>query len=301
MGLVVLLINWILCLLQLIIVVIFIVLIERKIIGYVSVRKGPKKVSFYGLFQRLADALKLGLKETDPNQTSKKMFFLLGPVCSLLIVLCSWLKIVVNFQTFCYRYSIIVLFCFMRFHIYIILIVRWGGNSKYRLLGGLRASAQVISYEISFFFLLFCLIYLYKRYKTHDYYKSFIYVFWILKLLLVCWLITCLAETNRAPFDFAEGERELVSGFKVEYGALQFRFLYLGEYGRIMLLRTLTVFLFVKNNILVRMVLVKIFIVFFIWVRATLPRFRYDLLMRYSWVGILPIILCLFFLLLLFY
>lgn len=291
MGVLILLVNWILCLLQLVLVVIFIVLIERKVLGYIAIRKGPTKVSFMGLFQRFADALKLGLKETDPNQSSNNKFFLFGPVFSILIILCRWLKIVVKFKSFSFNKRIIVLFCFMSFKIYILLIVRWGGKSKYRLLGGLRASAQVISYEISFFFLLFCLIYLFRSYKINYYFSSFVKTFWLFFILIGCWLVTCLAETNRSPFDFAEGERELVSGFKIEYGALQFRFLYLGEYGRIMLLRSLRVFLFFNKNLLICYFLIVFIIVFFSWVRGALPRFRYDLLMSYVWIGILPIVL----------
>jgi len=169
--------------------------------------------------------------------------------------------------------------------------VRWGGKSKYRLIGGLRASAQVISYEISFFFILFCPILFLKRYKTHNYFKRYILCFYYMFFIFVLWIITCLAETNRAPFDFAEGEREIVSGFRIEYGALQFGFLYLREYGSIMLLRLLTRLFFFRKNIFLLCFLIKIFIFVFIWVRTSFPRFRYDMLMTYVWIGILPFIL----------
>ena len=165
----------------------------------------------------------------------------------------------------------------------------------YSFIGGLRASAQVISYEIRFFFILFCPIMYLAKYNTHNYFNNFFFVFFFMWCLFVLWIITCLAETNRAPFDFAEGEREIVSGFRIEYGALQFGFLYLSEYGSIMLLRLLTVLFFFSNNIFLTFLLVKFFIYVFIWVRASFPRFRYDMLMTFAWIGILPFVLCLLF------
>jgi NADH-ubiquinone oxidoreductase chain 1 len=146
----------------------------------------------------------------------------------------------------------------------------------------------VISYEISFFFILFCPLLLYRGYNINFKAGNFLMMVVLLMVVMIRWLVTCLAETNRAPFDFAEGERELVSGFKVEYGALQFGFLYIGEYGRILLLRYIRVVMFVCGGMLINRVLINCVVVFFIWVRATLPRFRYDLLMGYVWVGILP-------------
>jgi NADH-ubiquinone oxidoreductase chain 1 len=161
-------------------------------------------------------------------------------------------------------------------------VVRWGGNSKYRLLGGLRASAQVISYEISFFFILFCPLILLGFYRVGVKLTKPVICFIFRIFIFFSWVVICLAETNRSPFDFAEGESELVSGFNVEYGALQFGFLYIGEYGRIMLLRYLTMLIFLNIHFLLRFFFVKIIIIVFIWSRASLPRFRYDLLMGFA-------------------
>lgn len=256
--------NWVVCLLQLVLVVIFLILIERKVISYISVRKGPNKVIVGGLFQRVADVLKLVFKEIEPKQTSNNMFFLFGPVGSLLIVLFSWVRISVFFTTKLYVFRVVVIFCLTRFHIYILLVVSWGSRSKYGLLGGLRASAQVISYEISFFFILFCPLVVYGSYNLNNNVQRYYVLLYLFIFLFVCWFVTCLAETNRAPFDFAEGESELVSGFNVEYGALQFGFLYVGEYGSIMLLRCIRVIVFSCNLFFFKAVLVVWVIVLFV-------------------------------------
>nr|WLN31326.1 NADH dehydrogenase subunit 1 [Vorticeros sp. n. MW-2019] len=282
---------WVVILLQLVLVVLFLILLERKIISYISIRKGPNKVTIGGLYQSIADVLKLVFKEIEPNISSNSNFFLFGPFWSLVIILLSWLNITMFFNPFVYVYGVVIIFCLASFHIYILLAVSWGGNSKYALLGGLRASAQVISYEISFFFILFCPLIIVGSYNLNYNINNFYLVLFILSILILCWLVTCLAETNRSPFDFAEGESELVSGFNVEYGALQFGFLYIGEYGSIMLLSYLTIVIFGLNTILLNGFMVNLIIIFFIWARASLPRFRYDLLMTYAWIGILPTVL----------
>lgn len=288
---IVLAVKWVLAIIQLVLVVIFIILVERKVISYVSVRKGPKKVRVWGQLQRIADVLKLVFKEIDPNRSSKNYFFIFGPFGSLIIIVLCWVKITIFGRGFFYNVGLIIIFALSRFKIYILLVVRWGGNSKYGLLGGLRASAQVISYEISFFFLIFCPLVLFGSYSFGFNKNLNIVPLYVFGFLLILWLITCLAETKRAPFDFAEGERELVSGFKVEYGALQFGFLYVGEYGSIVLLSLIRRLIFFKLGPIFNFSITVFFMVFFIWSRASLPRYRYDLLMVYSWTVILPRVL----------
>jgi len=228
----------------------------------------------------LADVLKLVFKEIEPKFSSNKNFFFFGPFGSLLIIVLRWVNITLSYSSVNWIFGVVIIFCLASFKIYILLVVRWGGNSKYGFLGGLRGCAQVISYEISFFFLIFSPLIYYRSYNLQELQWKFLIGVLVCPCIIGMWVFRCLAETKRAPFDFAEGERELVSGFNVEYGSLQFGFLYVGEYGRIILLSCLRSCLFFNLGLLWIICLTLFFMVCFLWIRGSLPRFRYDLMME---------------------
>lgn len=174
----------------------------------------------------------------------------------------------------------VFVFVFLRLGVYFLLFSAWGSNSKYSLIGGYRAVAQTISYEVSLIFFVLCLVYV-LGYYDFTFFFFFQRGFWFafgFPFLFVCWLFVCLAESNRTPFDFSEGERELVSGFNVEYGGGIFSLIFICEYGMIIFLSFLTVALFLGcSGFFLKLVFVCFF---FVWVRCCFPRYRYDLLME---------------------
>jgi len=188
-----------------------------------------------------------------------------------------------------YSFNLGVLFflCCIRLGVYTVIIAGWSSNSNYALLGGLRAVAQTISYEVRLFLILLSFIFLIGRYNLlfFNLYQEYIWFIWITMPLGIVWFITCLAETNRTPFDFAEGESELVSGFNVEYSRGGFALIFLAEYARILFIRILFVNIFLGGDIYSFIFFFKLILIsfIFIWVRGTLPRFRYDKLIYLAW------------------
>ena len=282
---------WLLSLIMVLISVVFITLWERKVMSYIGLRKGPNKVSFVGILQPLTDRIKLLLKELGKPNISNILLFWFFPLLSSLILFFIWIIFYYEKRIIIFYLGIIGILCCASLKVYVLIGGGWGRKRKFSFLGCLRGSAQRISYEVVLIFILFfpCLLcYSYKLKKI--YYKNkFLLLGWL--IIFFFWLIICLAETNRSPFDFVEGERELVSGFKIEYGALQFVFLYLAEYGSIIFFSFFTGKLFFSFNTIIAKLLRIMIIFFFIWIRSTVPRFRYDLLMELSWIIILPFIL----------
>lgn len=275
----------------------FFTLLERKGLSYIQIRKGPNKVGIAGLPQPLADAAKLLTKEiTKPTIANFSPYFL-APVFSFILALLLWQLYPSLYTTTYFKWGILFFLCVSSLNVYGTLLAGWASNSKYALLGRLRAIAQTISYEIRIaLILLFPLFILTTfRYIELNEGQMIIWLAFLILPLSLIWFATCIAETNRAPFDFAEGESELVSGFNIEYGAAGFALIFLAEYANILVISLFSTVLFFGGNscfILTRDIIFIIKILFFaftfIWVRASYPRFRYDLLMSLTWKKFLP-------------
>lgn len=259
-------------------------LIERLVIGAMQRRIGPNKVGF-GLLQPLVDGGKLFLKAL------KNFLFFVKNVriftflsMFFLMVLC-WYVFRFGFSWYYFEYRIVIFLCLRRIRLYLLFVVGWSSTRKYGLLGSHRGIAQNISYEVSFLFLLLVPCYYKKRYVLILFEKmKKIYLCFFLIYFFLLWLILMLGERHRTPFDFAEGERELVSGYNIEYGSLSFIFLFLTEYGNIILICYITSYFFFRNSFFT-----FFFIFFCIWTRASFPRFRFDMFMEFSWGFILPL------------
>lgn len=281
----------------------FMVLLERKVLGYIQIRKGPNKVGYTGILQSFGDAIKLFIKEQTIPSLSNLIPFYFGPVFSLFIILILWLVYPLGSMMLGFKYGGLFFFCCTSFGVYTLIARGWSSNSNYALLGALRGIAQTISYEvrIALIFISFIFFVGGLQLDLFTFMQKNIVFFIIFFPLFLCWLGSSLAETNRTPFDFAEGESELVSGFNIEYGGGGFALLFLAEYGRIIFIRFLIcLFYFGKFNFFYILLLGGFFCYWFIWVRGTLPRFRYDKLMNMAWKSYLPVSLNLIILFLIF-
>nr|YP_010999332.1 NADH dehydrogenase subunit 1 [Cricotopus fuscus]WPM93178.1 NADH dehydrogenase subunit 1 [Cricotopus fuscus] len=270
----------------------FLTLLERKVLGYIQIRKGPNKVGFMGIPQPFSDAIKLFTKEQTYPFMSNYLMYYFSPIFSLFLSLLSWLCIPYIVKLFSFNLGVLFFLCCLSMGVYSVMIAGWSSNSNYALLGGLRAVAQTISYEVSLVLILLSLIFLVGGYNFF-YFIQFQLNSWFMFLcfpLGLVWFCTSLAETNRTPFDFAEGESELVSGFNVEYSSGGFALIFLAEYSSILFMSMLFSLFFLGGDIYSFLFFFKLsFISFlFIWVRGTLPRFRYDKLMYLAWKSFLP-------------
>nr|YP_010577116.1 NADH dehydrogenase subunit 1 [Megabalanus coccopoma]UZN92562.1 NADH dehydrogenase subunit 1 [Megabalanus coccopoma] len=291
-------IYYILLLICVLISVAFLTLLERKVLGYIQIRKGPNKVGFSGILQPFSDAIKLFTKEQTWSSVSNYLLYFFSPVFMFFMSLFLWTMIPFSTGFFDFEFGFFFFLCVLSLGVYPLMIAGWSSNSKYALLGGLRAVAQTISYEVSLALILLSFIVIVGEYSLEDFveYQSSFYFIFFFYLLSVVWVVSCLAEMNRTPFDFAEGESELVSGFNVEYSAGGFALLFLGEYSMIILMSTVMVVLFLGGDLSFAFFLkVGFFINLVLWLRGTLPRYRYDKLMGLAWKSILPFTLhCLF-------
>ena len=270
----------------------FLTLLERKVLGYIQIRKGPNKVGFLGIPQPFSDAIKLFTKEQTYPFVSNYLVYYFSPIFSLFLSLLCWLCI--PFFIKLYRFNLGVLFflCCLRIGVYSIIVAGWSSNSNYALLGALRAVAQTISYEVRLALILLSLIFLVGGYNFFSFvfFQQNIWFLFLSFPLALVWFCTSLAETNRTPFDFAEGESELVSGFNVEYRRGGFALIFLAEYSRILFIRILFVVFFLGGDAYGVFFFLKLTVIsfIFIWVRGTLPRFRYDKLIFLAWKSFLP-------------
>nr|QFG38886.1 NADH dehydrogenase subunit 1 [Pararetifusus carinatus] len=279
----------------------FFTLLERKGLSYIQIRKGPNKVGLMGLPQPIADATKLLTKEIAKPMMANYSPYFMAPVFSFTLALLLWQLYPSLYSCSYFKWGILFFLCVSGMNVYGTLLAGWASNSKYALLGSLRAIAQTISYEISMALILLFPLFLVGSFSFTEVKESqeFIWLVFLMIPMSLMWLVTCVAETNRAPFDFAEGESELVSGFNIEYGAAGFALIFLAEYANILVMSLFSALLFFGGSSLVFMesdiffMLKVLFFAFsFIWIRGSYPRFRYDLLMGLTWKGFLPASLC---------
>nr|YP_009488082.1 NADH dehydrogenase subunit 1 [Anopheles pseudotibiamaculatus]AWB99953.1 NADH dehydrogenase subunit 1 [Anopheles pseudotibiamaculatus] len=271
----------------------FLTLLERKVLGYIQIRKGPNKVGFNGLLQPFSDAVKLFTKEQTYPLLSNYISYYFSPVFSLFLSLLIWMCIPHLIKMYSFNLGVLFFLCCTSLGVYTVMIAGWSSNSNYALLGGLRAVAQTISYEVSLALIMLSFIFLIGNYNFLNFlsYQEYVWFLIFCFPLGLVWLASCLAETNRTPFDFAEGESELVSGFNVEYSSGGFALIFLAEYSSILFMSMLFVVIFLGSDVYSLLFFIKLtFISFiFIWVRGTLPRFRYDKLMYLAWKSFLPL------------
>ena len=279
-------------------------LAERKLIASIQRRKGPNVIGYFGLLQPLADGLKLFVKESLCPSNAETILFFFAPILTFFLSLIGW--VVIPFGPHAVfsdiELGLLYLFAVSSLGVYGIITSGWASNSKYAFLGSLRSAAQIVSYEVSIGFILatFILSSGSGNLTNLIYTQEDIWFICPHLPLFGIFLVSVLAETNRHPFDLPEAEAELVSGYNVEYSAIGFALFFLGEYANILLISSLTALLFLGgwlpfggeihffNAILSFSFKTTLFVVFFIWTRAALPRFRYDQLINLGWKAFLP-------------
>ncbi|TAH32849.1 MAG: NADH-quinone oxidoreductase subunit NuoH [Alphaproteobacteria bacterium] len=294
----------------LLVAVAFLTLAERKVIGAIQLRKGPNVVGPFGLLQPFADGLKLLMKEMIIPSGANRFLFLLAPVITFSLSLIAWAVIPVGAGMVIadINVGILYLFAVSSLGVYGIIIAGWASNSKYSFLGSLRSAAQMVSYEVSIGFVIVTVLMCagsLNLTKIIEAQSGGIQNWYLLPLLpmAVVFFISALAETNRSPFDLPEGESELVGGYFTEYSGMSFALFYLGEYAAMILMSAMASILFLGGwdcpvplepftwvPDAVWFALKVAFVLFlFLWVRATMPRYRYDQLMRLGWKVFLPL------------
>ena len=280
---------------------------ERKVMGAIQLRKGPNVVGPFGLWQPFADAIKMLFKETIIPTGADRLLFTIAPMITFGLAVVAWAVIPVNnhWAVANINVGILYLFAISSLGVYGIIIAGWASNSKYAFLGAMRSAAQMVSYEVSMGFVIVTVLICVGSLNLNDIVMAQRHIWFAIPLLplFVIFFISGLAETNRAPFDLAEGETEIVAGFFVEYSAMSFALFFLGEYANMILISAMTTILFLGGWLSpipfepftlvpgVVWFLLKIFLCLFVfvWVRATLPRIRYDQLMALGWKVFLPI------------
>nr|WGL40161.1 NADH dehydrogenase subunit 1 [Stibochiona nicea] len=271
----------------------FLTLLERKVLGYIQIRKGPNKMGYMGILQPFSDAIKLFTKEQVYLNYSNYMIYYFSPIMSFMMSLLIWMLIPYFFNMITFNLGILFFLCCTSIGVYMLMVSGWSSNSNYSLLGGLRAIAQTISYEVSLSLIMLSSIILIMDFNLVKF-MNYQYLIWFIFLMMplsMCFLSSLMAETNRTPFDFAEGESELVSGFNIEYSSGGFALIFLSEYSSILFMSLLFIIIYMGGYELNFMFYMKLVFLsyFFIWVRGTLPRYRYDKLMYLCWKSYLPI------------
>nr|YP_009551283.1 NADH dehydrogenase subunit 1 [Ceratophyllus wui]QAA12298.1 NADH dehydrogenase subunit 1 [Ceratophyllus wui] len=286
-------VSMMLMIIMVLIGVAFLTLLERKILSYIQIRKGPNKVGFMGILQPFSDAIKLFSKEQIYLNMSNYFMYYFSPIMSLFMALIVWMLIPSLFGGLVFNLGMLYFMCCLSVGVYMIMFSGWSSNSNYAMLGGLRSVAQTISYEVSLALIMMSLMFLIEGYNLlgfYEYQSNMWFIFLLFPLGLM-YFISCLAETNRAPFDFSEGESELVSGFNVEYSSGGFALIFLAEYASILFMSYIFNLMFLGGNFYSFNFILKIVLMsfLFIWVRGTMPRYRYDKLMYLAWKSFLPV------------
>jgi NADH-quinone oxidoreductase subunit H len=284
----------------------YLTLAERKVIGYMQVRIGPNRVGYFGLLQPIADAVKLLFKEIILPAASNKSLFFIGPVLAIAPAFAAWAVIPFNATLVLANLNagLLYILAMTSIAVYGVIIAGWASNSKYAFLGSLRSAAQIVSYEIAMGFalvgVLMCANSLNLGKIVEGQAGGFFHWYWLpLFPLFIVYFISAVAETNRAPFDVAEGESEIVAGFHVEYSGMAFALFFLAEYANIWLVCALATVMFfggwlspipfLPDSIFWFFAKMFFFVFFFLWFRATFPRYRYDQIMRLGWKVFIPI------------
>lgn len=284
----------------------FVVYGERKVLGAMQRRQGPAMVGPFGLFQSFADLFKLMGKETIIPSQANRPVFVLAPILMLVMAFVAWAVIPVNAQWVIadINVGILYLFAISSMGVYGVIMAGWASNSRYAFLGGLRSASQMVSYEVSMGLIIVCVLLVTGSLNLSEIVTAH-RPFWVQIMLLPMlgvFLVSILAETNRSPFDLPEGESELSGGFMVEYSGVLFTLFFLAEYANMVLMSAMTTVLFLGGwlppfniealsfvpGVLWFVLKVACVLFFFIWVRGTLPRYRYDQLMRLGWKVFLP-------------
>ena len=280
---------------------------ERKVIGAMQLRKGPNVVGPFGLLQPIADGIKLLTKETIFPDNSSKFLFIFSPVLTFALALLAWAVIPVDYKIVLsdINVGLMYIFAISSLGIYGIIVAGWSSNSRYAFLGSLRSAAQMISYEVSIGLIIISVLLSSGSLNLTDIVLSQQNMWYVIPHfpMFVIFFISTLAETNRAPFDLPEAESELVAGYNVEYSSMSFGLFFLGEYGNMILMSSMSTILFlggwlppfesqyldsIPGYLWFLMKVVSLLFVF-LWVRATLPRYRYDQLMTLGWKLFLPL------------
>jgi len=285
----------------------FLVLAERKVMAFVQRRKGPDVVGAFGLLQPIADGLKLILKEPISPSSASFFLFRMAPVATFMLSLVAWAVIPFDYGMVLSDLNIglLYLFAISSLGVYGIIIAGWSSNSKYAFLGALRSAAQMVSYEVSIGLILITVLICVGSCNLSEIVMAQKQIWFGIPLfpVLVMFFISCLAETNRAPFDLPEAEAELVAGYNVEYSSMGFALFFLGEYANMILMSGLCTLLFLGGWLPILdfpifnripgsiwfSIKVILFLFLYIWVRAAFPRYRYDQLMGLGWKVFLPL------------
>lgn len=293
------LVSYVVACISALLAVAFFTLLERKGLRYFQLRKGPNKVGLIGLPQPLSDAIKLFRKEYIKPTLVNYFPFLVCPFLSLFFALFLWILYNGYFFVRMGGISMMMFLCISSIGVYCVMGAGWFSNSKYALLGSVRAVAQRISYEVRISLILMSCLLLVGSISLVNLlkYQYICWIFFVNFFIFIMWVVSIIAETHRAPFDFAEGESELVSGFNVEYGGVGFALLFIAEYSNILFMRFLCGVLFFGGGFLSVSIGFSISLIvgllrfLFIWVRASYPRYRYDLLIYLIWKRYLPCVL----------
>lgn len=272
----------------------FLTLLERKVLRYTQIRKGPNKLGVIGVLQPFSDAVKLFSKEDSFPRLSNVSLFWIRPFFGFLLARLVWICLPLRGGLVDIQFGVLFFLSCVGLSVYRIIFSGWSSNSKYALLGGLRSVAQTISYEIVMAFILFCLMFAVKSLTIKKFLlaqEGFCFFFMVFSVFVI-FFVSCVVETNRAPFDLAEGESELVSGFNVEYGGLKFALIFMAEYAIIIWMSIFCRILFCGQSLLFSSFGL---VIIFLFLRSSYPRIRYDFLIDTTWKKFLPKVLIFYF------